>query len=117
MNHRNHVLIISFLQKNVIEVPVVCPPGQQADNNGRCRPIWRKSMEKLMEMLNRYRDCVEQNPENARAMCPPQWEMLQEENTFDGKSVIETPVVCPAGQKPDKNGRCRDIFYLRGYNN
>lgn len=84
-------------------------------------------MVKLMEMLERYRQCVMENPENARVMCPPQWEMLRDgENevqvadgsvVIEGKSVIETPIVCPAGQKPDKNGRCRQIFYSREYQN
>lgn len=25
-------------------------------------------------------------------------------------NVIDVPVVCPEGQKPDKNGKCRDVW-------
>lgn len=25
---------------NIIDVPVVCPEGQKADKNGKCRDVW-----------------------------------------------------------------------------
>ncbi len=29
------------------------------------------------------------------------------------KNVIDVPVVCPGGQKPDQNGKCRDEWLIR----
>lgn len=29
------------------------------------------------------------------------------------KNVIDVPVVCPIGQKPDKNGKCREEWDAR----
>uniref|UniRef100_A0A1Q3FRC0 Putative conserved secreted protein n=1 Tax=Culex tarsalis TaxID=7177 RepID=A0A1Q3FRC0_CULTA len=27
-------------QSNIIDGPVVCPPGQKPDHNGKCREVW-----------------------------------------------------------------------------
>lgn len=29
------------------------------------------------------------------------------------KNVIDVPIVCPVGQKPDKNGKCQDEWLMR----
>ena len=40
-------------QKNIIDVPVNCPPGQKPDQNGRCRPVFSSAL------LDRfYTDCL-----------------------------------------------------------
>lgn len=87
----------------MIEVPVICPPGQQLDPNGRCRPIWRKHLQQVM--IKHFLECVK--AENADInKCRDQ---LLEERDLSFKNIIEVPVVCPPGQRPDKNGICRIV--------
>lgn len=38
-------------QMNVIDAPLVCPPGQQLDHTGYCREAWRSTF-KFSNLLN-----------------------------------------------------------------
>lgn len=37
-----------YFQRNVIVVPIKCPPGYAPDKFGKCRPIWGYAVEKLI---------------------------------------------------------------------
>ncbi|XP_037052257.1 uncharacterized protein LOC119085852 isoform X2 [Bradysia coprophila] len=84
--------------RNVIDVPIVCPPNQKPDHNGRCREVWR------IARLTKYIVCPNGQIPNLRGLrCDP---------IDTDKNVIDVPVVCPVGQKPDQNGKCREVWTL-----
>lgn len=52
-----------FLQKNVIDVPIVCPPHQKPDKNGKCRDVWY-SQDSFGIFFNKIDDLTSSQYEN-----------------------------------------------------
>lgn len=88
-------------------MPVICPPGQQLDPNGKCRPVWRQNMQKIQEMINKYIECVKGLKAGHADANKCRQAMVEEE--MESNNIIQTPVQCPPGQRPDKNGICRVV--------
>lgn len=113
---------VFYFQNNVIEGPVHCPPGQQPDNTGRCRPIYRITLEKMKELIQKYAECLKENGTDHSYMCRPEWELTSPEvispevesgpGGFAPKNVIDAPKICPSGQKLDSQGNCRTVYRL-----
>lgn len=58
---------------------------------------------------------VENNDINLLIICPRGYiysgsGKLCKKSEFDGRSVIDFPVICPPGYQPDKKGYCRSIW-------
>lgn len=119
-------VVVDDLKKNIIDAPVVCPPGQKPDNKGKCRDVWtmiipiqlfeEESVVKPKNIIDAPVVCPPGQKPDHKGKCRDVWaksaplEEFEEESDVVQSNIIDAPVVCPPGQKPDHNGKCREVW-------